>query len=185
MPTINVLVWNIQDFGDNALKRRGDYAPLCSFIARVARIVNADIVALMELRPAGVARLDMLRAALSAAWPIGQRNWYFDWIKGAINTNDNSGANTNVTTSAQLDWDGNANLEGYALFWNDDPNKFAMQQAPTTLSNGVGPAPLPLVVPTHCLSLALEGRPPAGPAQGWYTAPGFDAANNAIPPGTI
>src|SRR5438128_2505298 len=181
MPTITYVSWNIQNFGDANLKYRGNYIPLCSFIAAVARKVNADIIALMELGPGGVAMLGKLRGALANAFPQNSPGWYSDYIKGAIDTNDNSGFNGNVTTSAQLDWDGNAHLEGYALFWKNDQAKFTMAPSGNTLSGSVQPSPQPGGVPANCLSLVLLGRPPAGPVNGWYSAPGFDPANPPLP----
>ncbi|HEX6835887.1 MAG TPA: hypothetical protein VF334_04905, partial [Polyangia bacterium] len=164
MPTLTVTVWNIQDYGKNATKTRGTYTPVHNFIAEVLHQQQTDIFYLLELRQLGVPRLANLRTALAAQTGA---SWYYDWIKGAITAGTPPGPNTNITTAAQLAWAQSANYEGYAVFFRNDPTKFAMTLAPpvgapgvaNTLSNGVQPAPVPPAIPLHALSLVLEGRP--------------------------
>src|SRR4029078_13623843 len=101
MATITYISWNIQNLGATSPRFRGNYTPLFNFIAAVARKANADVLALMELRPEGPLRLVSLRSALNNAFIRTGLTWYSDWIKGAIKSTDNSGGNQNVTTSAQ------------------------------------------------------------------------------------
>lgn len=189
MPDISVMVWNIQNFGFASHRFRGGYGPVSQFIARAARLQNADILFIMELKQNGVARLAQVRNALNNAYvtaaPAG--NWYYDWIKGAFAAGLAPGPNANVTTAGQLDWTGAANREGYAMFWNRNAAKFTMLAAPpiagapNAQSNGVQPAPVPVGVPGHALSLVIQGRPPAAdPFSPWaYQSAGFN------PPGNI
>ncbi|MFP5262653.1 MAG: endonuclease/exonuclease/phosphatase family protein [Blastocatellia bacterium] len=188
MPDISVMMWNVQNFGFANNRFRGNYGPVCRFIARAARQQNADIIFIQELKQNGVARLAQLQLALNNAYataaPAG--NWYYDSIKAAFAAGLAGGPNTNVTTAAQLDWTGPANREGYAMFWNRNAAKFTMLAAPTiagaanTQSNGVRPLPLPMGVPAHALSLVLQGRPPApDPFSPWaYQSAGFNPPAN-------
>ena len=189
MPDISVMVWNVQNFGQASHRFRGNYGPICRFIARAARLQNADIIFIQELKQNGVARLAQLRTALNnayaAAVPAG--NWFYDSIKSAFAGGLPAGPNTNVTTAAQLDWTASANREGYAMLWNRNLAKFTMLAAPTiagaanTQSNGVQPPPVMGNVPANALSLVIQGRPPApDPFSPWaYQSAGFN------PPGAI
>lgn len=165
MPTLTLTVWNVQDYGTFLHKRRGSYAAVHNFIARVLELQQTDIFYLVEMQRSGVDRLPNLHAALEAQ--IQGSSWYFDSVKGAIADDAPEGPNTRITTAAQLGWTASAKREGYAVFFRHDPARFAMTLAPpvgaagvaNTLSHGVQPAPLPAAVPAHALSLVLEGRP--------------------------
>jgi len=189
VPDISVMVWNIQNFGYKSTRYRGNYSLICQFIARVARRQKTDIIFILELKEAGVARLAQLQVALNNAYltaaPAG--NWFYDWIKSAFAAKLAPGPNINVNTAAQLDWTGPANHEGYAVLWNHNLAKFRMLSARTnpggasTQSNGVLPGILPAGVPAHALNLVQEGRPPAPDLmRTWaYKSAGFN------PPGDI
>lgn len=127
MPRINVVYWNIQNFGNSPVYK-ADYGPLCRFIAHVAVALQADILCIQELKGMAItagylSRLQQELCALPAPW----NNWYYDWIKGAVR-NDGA-AVAPYATAADLDWD-DAHHEGYALFWNQNIAKFKVQASP-------------------------------------------------------
>ncbi|MEC4817018.1 MAG: hypothetical protein SAK29_27680 [Scytonema sp. PMC 1069.18] len=130
MPNIKVIYWNIQDFGDAHNQRRGDYTPLCNFIAQVVQNIDADILFLMELRKTGIGfPLTQLQLALLNAYNIGgvqTCDWYCDWIPGCFvnNTGRNSVADPN-----EVRFTGQGRYEGYAVFWKQNIDKFIMQPA--------------------------------------------------------
>ncbi|HEX2642298.1 MAG TPA: endonuclease/exonuclease/phosphatase family protein [Thermoanaerobaculia bacterium] len=136
MPDFNVVYWNIENLGNNAPYRH--YHALFSFIARVARTVEADVLALMEVRYAAIDRLGDLRVALNAAFadvaPAG--DWHFDWLPAAI-AGDYPDAGGEPAALLHLGWEKQANKEGYAVFWNNNPNKVVMLESPATVSAGV------------------------------------------------
>ncbi|AKQ68349.1 hypothetical protein A176_005261 [Myxococcus hansupus] len=184
MPTLTITVWNIQDYGVFRYTTRGSYTAVHNFIAWVLLRQQADIFMMVEMQQTGTLRLPNLRAALATRMPGA--NWFYDWVKGAIDPATAPGPNTGVTTFGQLGFTQSAKREGYALFFRNNPAKFSMTQAApvgaagiaNTLSAGVQPAPVPLGVPTYALSVVLEGRPPAAmPTSPWaYTAPNFNPA---------
>lgn len=126
MPVINVVFWNIQNFGTTPAYK-ANYVPLCQFVAEVARLVQADIICIQELKAgavAGAQPLYLLHQALCSL-PAPGNNWYVDWVKGSI---VNAGGAAPWATSGHLDWDA-AHHEGYALFWNQNLAKFKMDLA--------------------------------------------------------
>ena len=55
MPNVKVMFWNVQNFGD-ANPCRGNYVPLCNFIAEVVKNADADILCLMPSGKFGLGR---------------------------------------------------------------------------------------------------------------------------------
>jgi hypothetical protein len=125
MPDIKVIYWNIEDFGDVSA-RRGNYVPLCGFIAEVARNVDADIICIMEVTRFADLRLDLLLRSLLNAYNIvgiGQTcDWYYDWVPGTIRGAQNYDPNRAGFTNQ-------ARNEGYAVFWKQNIDKFIVQRA--------------------------------------------------------
>ena len=174
MPDLTFMAWNIETFGDQT-RPRGNYVALCNFIAHVVHNVGAAILAIMELRNSGTAYLNALAAALDN---ICGGTWYYDWIKGAVDTNPPANA-------THLKWDADHH-EGYAVFWNDARNgDFRLFQTRGQYSNGVSRVAggaHPGRIPGHILNLVREGRNQGnlqniGNNHYWFTAPAFDPNN--------
>lgn len=176
MPAIRTMFWNIETFGDQ-MKTRGNYAAMCNFVARVAFNQGADILAIMELRSAGVPHLYTLAQALNNAYgPAG--DWYYDWIRGAVRT-DIGGAPVNDANDLAMDVD---HHEGYAVFWNDaqhpnftmlgTSNAYSAGSLRPVPAGGIG-APPPARIPANVLGLVLEGRAQGALVNNWFNAPPF------------
>jgi hypothetical protein len=198
MPDIKIIYWNLQDFGSNSLQR-GNYVPLCNFIAQVVVNVNADILCLMELKQFFNFPLAQLQLALINAFG-GTCDWYCDLVPGALNYNGLAGLPYNPN---DVDFTNAARNEGYAIFWKQNIDKFIMQPAgridsvaatPNTL-----PAPAAGFIPnTQSRRVRARAAPPIGlnilpgaitvPAAGagviQYTLPVGTIAGPAVPGGT-
>ncbi|MFO0291105.1 MAG: endonuclease/exonuclease/phosphatase family protein [bacterium] len=128
MPNIKIIYWNVENFGDAHDGRRGNYVPLCNFIAQVVQNVDADILCLMELKQnavqnQGVNPLALLQQALHNLAPA--THWYYDWIPGSLVFNG-FGANYNPNN---VNFTNQGRREGYAVFWRLNISKFIMQSA--------------------------------------------------------
>jgi hypothetical protein len=135
MPNINVMFWNIENFGNTGVYKQ-NYTALLQFIARIVQLRGVDILCLQELKAPAIAlrHLNMLQAELCAL-PAPLNNWHFEWITGSIAANGQAP----YATANDLDWDA-AHHEGYAAFWNQDISKFRVLQAPPIAVQGGGPA---------------------------------------------
>ena len=130
MPTnIKVLFWNVEDFGDGKSGRRGNYVPLCNFIAQVVRNVDADVLCLMELKISAIflGHLDQLHRSLLNAYNLGGQtcDWYCDWVPGSLVV----AAWPAPYSPNNVNFTGQGRNEGYAVFWKQNIDKFVMQQA--------------------------------------------------------
>src|ERR1051325_2474108 len=135
---INVLFWNVENFGDGQNGRRGNYVPLCNFIAQVVRNVDADILCLMELRATAImGRLDLLHRSLLNAFNAGGQtcDWYCDWVPGALIGNPWPAP----YSPTNVDFTGQGRNEGYAVFWKQNIDKFVMQRADPIISANATP----------------------------------------------
>lgn len=131
MPQINVLFWNIENFGV-ANRYKSHYGPLTNFVADVCRRLEVDLLFVQELKQAGVQHLATLGAALSGNPP--RDNWHFDWIRGGL------ALQAPYAAAANTCWSGN-HSEGYAVFWNQNIAKHTPTLAPPVPpAGGVGPA---------------------------------------------
>lgn len=124
MAQINVMMWNIQDFGWRD-SYRGNYTDTCNFIAQAVLNAQTDILMIQEVHQTAVSSnyLGLLLNALNAL-PAPMNNWSYEWIKGAIATFHTKP----FATSNDLVFDG-AHSEGYAVFINLNLSKFTPQQA--------------------------------------------------------
>ncbi|MBI1298837.1 hypothetical protein GC175_28220 [bacterium] len=164
MPTINVLYWNLQDFGNDPQGYKGNYAPLCDFITAVTALAQADIICIQELKQPAINQgyLQLLHRALNSLG-APRNNWYYDWIKGAIRDDNDAFGNplavSPYATANDLAWDV-AHHEGYALFWNQNIAKFMMQAAAP-----VAPTATPLILTPNTQSgwvRTIANNPAAG-----------------------
>lgn len=136
MPIIKVLFWNIENFGNATVYRGITQQERCDFIAQVARLAQADIICVQEVKQSAVwvqtlARLQQSLCSLAPPF----NNWYYEHIKGAIN--NAGGVVPPYSTSAHLMYDA-AHHEGYAIYWNQNFAKFKMLLAdPVTHPGGV------------------------------------------------
>ena len=157
MPTVNIVFWNIENFG-TLPRYKQNYNALATCVARVVAQAQADILFVQEVKPGaiGFQHLQLLLQQLRTL-PPPMNNWYYDWIKGALL--GPATAHAPWATSAGLDWDA-AHYEGYAVFWNQNLAKFGIHVAPPvpggppvntqsetvrtigTVVFGVGPVPL-------------------------------------------
>lgn len=124
MPAINVVYWNLQDFGKAGIYKN-DYTALSRYVANAAMLAEADVICVMELKSRAVTNryINSLYRQLCNL-PEPWDNWYFDWIKGAIK----SSATAPYADAADLDWD-SAHYEGYVMFWNQNLAKFKVESA--------------------------------------------------------
>ncbi len=136
MPTINVVYWNIQNFGATP-PYKSAYGPLVNVIAQTVDLLQADVLFIQELKAAALTgqKLQQLMQALWAL-PAPRNNWQYEWIKGSIGLD--GGAAAPWATSNDLDWDA-AHYEGYAVFWNQNIAKFRVNPAPPITPPGGGP----------------------------------------------
>ncbi|MFO1431300.1 MAG: hypothetical protein U1F76_14345 [Candidatus Competibacteraceae bacterium] len=138
MPQINVLFWNLQNLGDLSPYRHIRRFR-AQFVASVAHLAQADVICIQELKQSGANHdLPQLQSALNQL-PAPFNNWYYDWIKGAINNTPHPGAQPPYNTAAHLMWSLN-HFEGYAVFWNQNIAKFKVTQAPPIVPPGGVPA---------------------------------------------
>jgi hypothetical protein len=168
MPNIKVIYWNVENFGDPQNGRRGNYVPLCNFIARVVRNVDADILCLMEVRNTAMARLRRLQRALLNAYHIGgvqTCDWYADWVPGSLIYNAFGPAYSPNNVGFTLQ----GRNEGYAVFWKQNIDKFLMQEADTIISANATP-------PGH-----VAGANVPNTQSGGVRARGAGAALNLLP----
>lgn len=170
------MVWNLQNFGD-AVPAKGNYVPLCNFIAYVVNNQRADVFVLQELRQAGIAYLDQLNRALDAATG---GDWYYDHVLGALAVDPNATLPTTAANTA-MDMD---HHEGYAVFWNNARSAaFTVVAPPEAISQGTAPvdAGLPGGVPANAATLVYRGRDQSAGIghNGWFNAANFtpDAPN--------
>lgn len=193
MPNIKVIYWNVQNFGD-AHPCRGNYVPLCNFIAEVVRNVDADILCLMELRVSALmGRVNLLLASLINAHAAAGTpcDWYFDFVRGSVVYN----AGGPAYSPNRVDFTGQGRMEGYAIFWKQNIDKFIMQRAdPIDLATatpaghgGVGVVPNTQSGGVRARNnmgwigaLPLDVNVPAGVNQ--YTLP---AGTNVLAPGVL
>ncbi|HTD56739.1 MAG TPA: hypothetical protein VK670_15220 [Silvibacterium sp.] len=134
MPQIQVIVWNIQNLGE-ASNFRGNWQYFGRFVANVARNRAADVILIEELKLSAnpTFTLQHIQFQLNAL-PAPFNNWYYEWIKGAINHTGNPPYNT----SADLMFD-EGHDEGYAVFWNQNISKFTINRAPPIQPPGAAP----------------------------------------------
>jgi hypothetical protein len=181
---VNVLFWNIQDLGTNRPRTRGDNLALFNLLAELAVRLDIDVISIMEIRRSIVPQLNELRVLLNAAFEEADGDWHFDWIPGAVRNEIANG--TPITMANQLGWTTQAHNEGYALFWNHQPDRVEMLETPDILSGGVDVIGDEIVDPDrpifNALSLVLEGRTllAARDAAGFPTATPFDPAPHAV-----
>lgn len=135
MPSVNVLFWNIQNFGEGTGYRARQSR--LYFIAQTVFRAGADILFIEELKQAAIngGFLNNLQLELNSL-PAPYNNWYFDWIKGSLRRVGRP-PNYPYNTAADLWWD-DGHHEGYAMFWNQNIAKFAMQAAPPIQPPPVG-----------------------------------------------
>lgn len=132
MPTINVMYWNIQNFGASP-PYKASYEPLIGVIATVVALAQVDVLFIQELKAPAVN--NVLRLLQMALWALPEplNNWHYEFIKGSIR----NGAVPPYATSNDLDWDA-AHYEGYAVFWNQNIAKFRVTPAPPVVPPGGG-----------------------------------------------
>lgn len=126
MARINVVYWNVQDFGQISVPFREAAGPRCTFMSAVALGSQADVLFVMELKRGAIfnGHLDTLHRALQAL-PPPRNNWYFDWVKGSLSWYGHAP----FATAGDLDWDA-GHHEGYAVFWNLNIAKFGVTPPP-------------------------------------------------------
>lgn len=140
-----IMVWNIREFGA-ASRVRNDYAGVVDFVAILLAHQQADVLVIEEFREAGFPYLGDLVQALNG-YTAG--NWEADYLPGAV-VNDNR---PNLTF-ADLGFTTTANLEGYAVLWNQG-------QAPLApIANDMSALGSVTNPPTSCLNLVTLGRQP-------------------------
>jgi hypothetical protein len=174
MPNIKVIYWNIENFGSHSLLR-GDYVPVCNFIAEVVRNVDADILCVMEVRSPGTRQLRRLQRALLNAYHNGviqTCDWYLDYVAGALYYNRLRG----VYDPNRVGFTDQGRHEGYAVFWKQNIDKFLMRQAdPINLANANPPgfpaAGAGTVPNTH--SQGVQARDVAAPFSSHLPAAGL------------
>lgn len=154
MPVINILFWNIQNFGTQPTYRPA-YQPLAGFIAAVANLAQADVICVQELKQGAINNqyVQMVQQALCAL-PAPRNNWYYDWIKGAVSTSP--GIVPPYATANDTDWDA-AHYEGYVVFWNQNIAKFQVQPADPVPIPGGGAAPNTQSQTTRTFGVLLFG----------------------------
>lgn len=137
MTSITIMYWNIQNFGEDGTYR-GNYQPLCDFIAAAVGLAGVDLLFVQEVKAGAInqQRLQLLQRSLSNLL-APHNNWYYDWIKGGIRLSSQNPPVAPYNTENDLDWSSNHN-EGYALFWNQNIAKFLMQAAPKIQIPGTG-----------------------------------------------
>src|SRR5688500_18840091 len=112
MPNLRIMVWNVENFGNN-VAAKGNYVPLCNFIAYVVAQQQVDILAIEEVRAGGVALLNQLNHALDAATLGG--DWFYDHVLGALVYDPR----TRLPASSADTKNSKDHNEGYAVFWNN------------------------------------------------------------------
>ena len=153
MPQIRVVLWNIQNFGQNRPDYRGVNSQLLANVIRdLVRYLQIDILMIMEVLPAAGPSLTALVNTLNANIPGGNADWKYDWIKGSIA----SGSPIPPTAPGQTSWrggPGSPRVEGYAIFWrSNQPAKYTMVPARNNCSEGSAPG-----VAGHFLELVTQG----------------------------
>ncbi|MGB0525743.1 MAG: hypothetical protein ACPGJS_22380, partial [Flammeovirgaceae bacterium] len=150
MPNINVVYWNIENFGainpstfqvdqktindqPSSFIRPYPTGIRIKFIAEAVKNMQADILCLIEL--VGEEKdgnssdyknaLESLRQELNAI--TEGANWHYDFVKGALGMYD-SGKQAYHTIET-LEWSRD-HKEGYAVFWKQNIAKFRMQVSP-------------------------------------------------------
>ena len=139
MPTLRVMVWNVQNFGD-AVPAKGNYAPLCNFIAYVVGNEDVDVLVMQEVRQGGIAHLETIITALDARTG---GDWYYDFIPGALSVDPNA-TDPSAPDHTAMDMD---HHEGYAVFWNNArSNDFVLVRPAQAISRGsrLDPTHLPV-----------------------------------------
>lgn len=152
MPNINVVYWNLEEFGadPNPSKINVPYKDRCRFIAYAALNMEADIICVTELM-GNIAqyesKLRTLQSQLNLIFDKNdgpQGNWYFDYIPSALKDDTNITRDANgyydsetatFASNSDLEFSGingrYANkAEGYAVFWNQNVAKFSMSMPP-------------------------------------------------------
>ena len=147
---VKIISWNIQKFGAfGKLKTGPDDAPWVNgTLAAIACIVNsynADILVIQEFRQAGAQNLPALQKFLEASGDT----WSFDYVKGAFSQTKGS----LIKGSANLEYTGKANSEGYAVLWKDGLLAAFTDVKMSTGQNGVGSKP-------GYINLVLAGSAP-------------------------
>jgi hypothetical protein len=201
VPQINVLYWNLENFGATG-PYKSDYGPLTAFVALIAHAVPADILLIQELKNDAIAgrHLEMLQDNLCSADPP-LNNWYYEWIKGSVRFSGIPEPPVPpYATSDDLEWD-DGHREGYAVFWNQNIAKFTLTRAPPLPGNranrqsevarsrhGSRVPPGGLVAPSgaNAYKLPRGTRAPAGAGIGGSLQPGeeLDAAM-PVPAGMV
>jgi hypothetical protein len=164
------MVWNVENFGNN-VPAKGNYQPLCEFIAYVVGQERADILVIQEVRSGGTALLARLYQTLEL--DTGG-NWFYDHVFGALVGDPRIMPPTSPAhTRNSMD-----HYEGYALFWNDGRrNDFTLVSPEENISQGTSPARYrTAAIPSNALTLVYRGRDTSGGIgqTGWFNAPNFD-----------
>ena len=157
---LKVIYWNVENFGHPT--RRGNYVPISNFIARVVINVNADVLCLMEMMHTAVAaRLATLQQVLiNASIAAGQTcDWYCDWVPGSL-----FGPGFGMPYDPNdVGFAGQGRNEGYAVFWRQNLDKFAMQKADRIIGAHATPPNFPVAANVaNSQSGGVRQRTPVG-----------------------
>lgn len=186
MPSVTVMIWNIQNFGSRGAayeRYKGVNSVLqVEFITEVVRVEEVDLLMLLEVTQTAEPSLDSLLYALNAG--LDPNDWCYDWIKGSVDLAAVARAQSDVTTSDHLSWRSSAHApraEGCALFWrHGQDDRFTIRRARDTLSEGGWKVDsYDPEIPKHVISLSLRGRPTRiddAPPPGIVATAGFDPA---------
>lgn len=167
MSNIKMMVWNLQEFGA-ASSTKGNYVPLCNFIANVVSHQDAQILVIQEVKMGAVSYLGQLTNALNN-YTGGQ--WEYDMVLGAT-TVDPSNQMPSKFSDTKLSTD---HSEGYALLWDGGNPDF-------TIQNAVNPISVRAFYNSNAykLDLVCSGRNQGSLVQqknhslnGWFNAPAF------------
>jgi hypothetical protein len=160
MPSFNVAIWNIQNFGADSPDHRGTNSRLQAGVIQVfVRQWDLDVLAILEVLPGALPALRTLLETLNQGLPNGDDDWCFDWVKGSIANGVDSPHNAD-----ELTWEGGPaapRREGYAIFWRANRAAFNMVPAFRDLSEGAWRSGRwdPLNGNGHFVELILKGRP--------------------------
>ncbi|MEM9083964.1 MAG: endonuclease/exonuclease/phosphatase family protein, partial [Planctomycetota bacterium] len=162
MASINIMFWNIQNFGSdsdyNKITRGPASTSLAQFIRKLISVRNTDILCVQEVLSTAGPHIEMV---LHELWK-DDPTWCCDWIPGAVKHRVPEHPDA-VTSVEHLTWASGhlpGRSEGYAVFWRNGAGTFQMVQTQYPVSKGTmrksGPAPAPAI--DHVLGLSLVGR---------------------------
>lgn len=109
METYTVMVWNVEIYGDFRFEHQDN--AVSSFIAILMHDLKVDVLVIQELRKAGSYELFILTKYLKSHV---DKNWQYDWIKGAIKDDVQPGVNLRAN---DLAFTQTANHEGYGVIF--------------------------------------------------------------------